>query len=179
MTLQQARWVAVFKRVAGWVVFIPALISTIVSLLKLAHQQSTDSDKINAVIGDFINVVTEMIRVNTPFLNTFWNNSPVPDKLLGFEGHNLSFLLIYILMFVGLALSASGIRMSRQVKFIRENIEDQAIIENARESGKTPADLIAKIRIPNHTIFRQIFVLYVLPVFIGAIAWFLIKFLNW
>lgn len=75
MTLQQARWVAVFKRVAGWVVFIPALISTIVSLLKLAHQQSTGSDKINAVIGDFINVVTEMIRVNTPFLNTFWNNS--------------------------------------------------------------------------------------------------------
>lgn len=52
MTLQQARWVAVFKRVAGWVVFIPALISTIVSLLKLAHQQSTGSDKINAVIGD-------------------------------------------------------------------------------------------------------------------------------
>ncbi|WP_258960035.1 YniB family protein [Klebsiella pneumoniae] len=38
---------------------------------------------------------------------------------------------------------------------------------------------MAKIRIPNHTIFRQIFVLYVLPVFIGAIAWFLIKFLNW
>ena len=63
--------------------------------------------------------------------------------------------------------------MSRRVKFIRENIEDQAIIENARESEKTPADLIAKIRIPNHTIFRQIFkAVYVLPVFIGAIAWF-------
>ena len=27
--------------------------------------------------------------------------------------------------------------------------------------------------------FPANFVLYVLPVFIGAIAWFLIKFLNW
>ena len=34
-------------------------------------------------------------------------------------------------MFIGLALSASGLRMYRQVKYLKENIQDQLIIERA------------------------------------------------
>ncbi|MGK3445190.1 YniB family protein [Escherichia coli] len=34
MTYQQAGRIAVLKRILGWVIFIPALISTLISLLK-------------------------------------------------------------------------------------------------------------------------------------------------
>lgn len=40
MTYQQAGRIAVLKRVAGWVIFIPALISTLISVLKFMYDHS-------------------------------------------------------------------------------------------------------------------------------------------
>ncbi len=37
MTYQQAGRIAVLKRILGWVIFIPALISTLISLLKFMN----------------------------------------------------------------------------------------------------------------------------------------------
>ncbi len=36
MTYQQAGRVAVIKRIAGWLVFIPALLSTLISIINLS-----------------------------------------------------------------------------------------------------------------------------------------------
>ncbi len=48
------------------------------------------------------------------------------------------FWVIFILIFVGLALQDSGARMSRQVGFLREGVEDQLILEKAKgEEGLT------------------------------------------
>ncbi|MFE0782044.1 YniB family protein, partial [Serratia bockelmannii] len=126
MTYQQAGRLAILKRILGWVVFIPALLSTLISVLGFIYQHSEKTKGINAVMLDFVHVMVDMVRFNTPFLNLFWYNSPVPDvdKSL-FSGANLMFIIIYILIFVGLALQASGARMSRQVKFIRDGLEDQ------------------------------------------------------
>ncbi len=131
MTYQQAGRVAVLKRVLGWVVFIPALLSTVVSLLNFIYSQSKQTQGINAVMLDFLHVMIDMIRFNTPFLNVFWHNSPVPAVGQGLSGANVMFAVIYILIFVGLALQASGARMSRQVRHIREGVEDQMILEQA------------------------------------------------
>lgn len=75
MTYQQAGRVAVLKRVAGWVVFIPALLSTMVSLLNFIYSQSKQTQGINAVMLDFLHVMIDMVRFNTPFLNVFWHLS--------------------------------------------------------------------------------------------------------
>ena len=45
---------------------------------------------------------------------------------------NIGFWVIYILVFVGMALQASGARMGRQAKFLREGVEDQLILEQAK-----------------------------------------------
>lgn len=79
MTYQQAGRIAVLKRLAGWVIFIPALISTLVSVLKFMYAHSEKQEGINAVMLDFAHVMIDMMRVNTPFLNVFWYNSPTPD----------------------------------------------------------------------------------------------------
>ncbi|ATM96036.1 putative yfeABCD locus regulator [Yersinia frederiksenii] len=179
MTYQQAGRVAVIKRIAGWLVFIPALLSTLISIINFAYQYSQKSTGVNAVMLDFIHVMTDMIRFNTTFLDIFWYNSPVPNFEQGFSASNIMFFIIYMLIFVGLSLQASGARMSRQVRHIREGIEDQLILEQAKGSeGRTREQLEEKIVLPHHTIFLQFFTLYILPFLIGVAFYFVIKLLG-
>ena len=154
MTYQQAGRIAVLKRILGWVIFIPALISTLISLLKFMNTRQENQEGINAVMLDFTHVMIDMMQANTPFLNLFWYNSPTPN-----------FNVIFILIFVGLALQDSGARMSRQARFLREGVEDQLILEKAKgEEGLTREQIESRIVVPHHTIFLQFFSLYILPV---------------
>lgn len=176
MTYQQAGRIAFIKRVAGWVIFIPALISTLISMLKFIYQHSEKRPGINAVIMDFAHVMIDMMRFNTPFLNFFWSNSPQPDFQ---QQTNVLFWVIYALIFVGLALQASGARMSRQAKSLREGAEDQLILEQAKgPEGLTKAQLDAKIVVPGHTILLQIFPLYVLPIILIVAGYFFFELLG-
>lgn len=169
MTYQQAGRIAVLKRILGWVIFIPALLSTLISALKFMYAHSEKQEGINAVMLDFTHVMIDMMRVNTPFLNLFWYNSPTPD----FQNSlNIMFWLIFILIFVGLAMQDSGARMSRQARFLREGVEDQLILEKAKGSeGLTREQIESRIVVPHHTIFLQIFPLYILPVVIIALGY--------
>mgnify|MGYP000845760802 FL=1 len=162
MTYQQAGRIAVLKRILGWVIFIPALISTLISLLKFMNTRQENQEGINAVMLDFTHVMIDMMQANTPFLNLFWYNSPTPN----FNGGvNVMFWVIFILLFVGLALQDSGARMSRQARFLREGVEDQLILEKAKgEEGLTREQIESRIVVPHHTIFLQFFSLYILPV---------------
>lgn len=179
MTYQQAGRMAILKRIAGWVICIPCVLSTLISLLKFMSQHTEKKAGINAVMMDFAHVMIDMIRFNTAFLNFFWYNSPMPDFT---HQINLAFWIIFILIFVGMALQASGARMSRQVRFLREGLEDQLILEKAKgEDGLSKAALEEKIVIPRHTILLQIFPLYVLPVIvvvIGYVFFSLVGFLS-
>ena len=171
MTYQQAGRIAVLKRIAGWVIFIPAVISTLISVLKFMYDHSEKQPGINAVMLDFAHVMIEMMRFNTPFLNVFWFNSPTPD----FQ-HQLN---IYALIFVALALQASGARMSRQTRFLREGVEDQLILEQAKgPEGMSREQIESRIVVPRHTIFLQIFPLYILPVIIIVAGYFFFSLLG-
>lgn len=176
MTYQQAGRIAVLKRVLGWVIFIPAVISTIISVLKFMYDHSEKQPGINAVMLDFAHVIIEMMRFNTPFLNLFWYNSPTPDF---HQSLNIMFWIMYVLIFVGLALQASGARMSRQARFLREGVENQMILEKAKgPEGLTREQIEARIVVPHHTIFLQIFPLYVLPVLIIVAGYFFFMLLG-
>ncbi len=179
MNYHNASYVAIGKRILGWVVFLVALISTLASLIKLAGMKGLTGEGINAVANDFIKLMAEMTRQSTPFLNFFWNNSPVPEVAKGFSGSNLGFFIIFIFIFVGLALSASGLRMYRQIKFIRESIEDHVILEKAKGAEISKEELEAKVTIPRHTIFTQFFILYFWPIVIGIGIYWGLSLLNW
>lgn len=176
MTYQQAGRIAILKRVAGWMIFLLALLSTVISVLSFMFRHSEKQPGIDAVMLDFVHVMIDMIRFNTPFLDFFWHNSPVPE----FHGQmNIGFWIIYILIFVGLALEASGSRMARQARHIKEGIEDQLILEQARGSeARTRQQLEEKIRVPHHTMFLQIFPLYILPVVIAVAGYFVLSLLG-
>ncbi len=176
MTYQQAGRIAVLKRVLGWVIFIPAVVSTLISVLKFMYDHSEKQPGINAVMLDFAHVMIEMMRFNTPFLNVFWYNSPTPNF---HQQLNIGFWIIYALIFVGLALQASGARMSRQTRFLREGVEDQLILEKAKGTdGLTREQIESRIVVPRHTIFLQIFPLYVLPVIVIIAGYFFFTLLG-
>lgn len=176
MTYQQAGRIAVLKRILGWMIFIPTVISTLISLFKFMFDHSEKKPGIDAVMLDFAHVMIEMIRFNTPFLNVFWYNSPVPDF---HHGVNVGFWLIFALIFVGLALQASGARMSRQAKFLREGVQDQLILEQAKgPEGLSKAQIDAKIVVPRHSILLQIFPLYVLPIIVIVAGYFFFTLLG-
>ncbi|WP_312626584.1 YniB family protein [Scandinavium sp.] len=176
MTYQQAGRIAILKRILGWVIFIPAVISTLISLFKFMFEHSEKQPGIDAVLLDFAHVMIEMIRFNTPFLNVFWFNSPLPDF---HRSLNIGFWIIFALVFIGMALQASGARMGRQAKFLREGVQDQLILEQAKgPEGLTKEQIDAKIVVPHHTIFLQIFPLYVLPAIVIVAGYFFFKLLG-
>lgn len=89
------------------------------------------------------------------------------------------FWLIYALIFVGLALQASGARMSRQARFLREGVENQMILEQAKgPEGLSREQIEARIVVPHHTILLQIFPLYVLPVIVIIAGYFFFSLLG-
>ena len=176
MTYQQAGRIAIIKRIAGWVIFIPAVVSTLISVLKFMYAQSEKQAGINAVMLDFAHVMIEMMRFNTPFLNFFWFNSPKPQFS---HGLNLMFWVIFALIFVGLALQASGARMSRQARFVREGVEDQMILEKAKGAeGMSRQQIESRIVVPRHTIFVQIIPLYITPIIVLVIGYFFFSLLG-
>jgi hypothetical protein len=176
MTYQQAGRIAILKRLLGWVIFIPAVISTLISVFKFMFEHSEKQPGIDAVLLDFAHVMIEMIRFNTSFLNFFWYNSPLPDF---HHSLNIGFWIIFALVFVGLALQASGARMSRQTKFLRESVQDQMILEKSKGvEGLTKEQVEAKIVVPNHSIFVQFFPLYILPIIVIVAGYFFFKVLG-
>lgn len=175
MTYQQAGSVAIVKRVAGWIIFIPSIISTVISLMNFMYSQS-EKPGVDAVMHDFIHLMIDMIRFNTPFLNFFWHNSP--DIRLSI-GNNLMFWLVYLMIFVGLALQSSGARIWRQSRHVKEGIEDQLIIEKVKEGeGRNRQQLERKVVMPHHSIFLQFFPLYILPVLSAVAGYFLLSLLG-
>lgn len=173
MNYQQAGKLAIGKKILGWVLFIPAVISTAISMMNYLFINSDNQPGIDSVLTDFVHVMINMVKFNTPFLNFFWQNSPVPD--FGLQA-NVLFWCIYALIFIGLALQASGDRMWRQSRFLKESIEDQLILESVKENGGlTRQQLIDKLRTHNHPIFRQVFQLYILPIVVIVIGYFALR----
>ncbi|WP_254555721.1 YniB family protein, partial [Salmonella enterica] len=72
MSYQPSGRIDILKRVVGCVIFIPALLSTLISVLNFMYAHREKQEGINAVMLDFTHVLIDMMRVNTPFLNVFW-----------------------------------------------------------------------------------------------------------
>lgn len=175
MTLSQSRSQAVVKKISGWIIFLIAVISTVVSLLSYLSSHTQNIAVINAVLSDFIRVIVDMIRFNTPWLSFFWHYSPIPAFA---DSANVLFWIIYMLIFFGMALNAAGSRQWRQYRYIKENIENQQVIEQAKQDqGVSQPSLEQRISLPGHSPFRQYYLLYLLPMIVMIVGYLLLHWL--
>jgi hypothetical protein len=63
--------------------------------------------------------------------------------------------------------------------FLREGVEDQLILEQAKgPEGMSREQIESRIVVPRHTIFLQIFPLYILPVIIIVAGYFFFSLLG-
>lgn len=180
MNYQRAGYQAIIQRVLGWILFLSALLSTVISILNFLYLHTKQDKGVNAVAMDFLHVMIDALRYSTRFLNAFWHNSPIPELGQGITWANILFLIIYWLIFVGIALTVTGARVSRQVRFVRESLDDKLILERLKGSeGLTRQQLEEKVVLSHHSLFRQIFPLYVLPILLLIAGhFFLEKFIS-
>ncbi|AWH87211.1 YniB family protein [Limnobaculum parvum] len=179
MTHQQASTVALIKRIAGIVIFIPAFISTIISVLKYLVVPKANMQEMTATIMDFLQVIIKIVRQYTSFVEYFWANSPVPNISNWFASGSVWFIVIFLLMFVGLALQASGARLAKRVYNVKEAVRERAILEAMNgDEARSFAELEKLISIPNTSIFAQYGQLYVSPIFWGIFIYIILYMIN-
>lgn len=176
MNRRQAGYMALAKRLSGWLIFIPSLISTLISLLKYINHRPAGESEINVFMMDFVHVIIDLLQSNTPFLRFFWQQSPQPD----FHGQtNLVFWIIYVLIFIAMALQASGAAMKHQSDLLAAQIENQLIIARAKgEQAVSRQQLEANIVIRQHSVLRQYFTLYILPFIVIIVGYFALSLLG-
>ncbi|WP_159564258.1 YniB family protein [Budvicia diplopodorum] len=179
MTHHQANVVALIKRIVGIVIFIPALVSTIISLLKYLVAPKEQVREMTAVVMDFINVMVDIVRQYTGFCEYFWVNSPLPNLSNWSSSCSLWFIVIFALIFVGLALQAAGARLTKRVYAIREGVIQRAALEGMNGAeGRGREELQALVSIPNTSIFAQFGLLYVSPVIWGVIVYAILRMID-
>ncbi|MDR0807444.1 MAG: YniB family protein [Enterobacteriaceae bacterium] len=179
MTHHQASAVALLKRIAGIVIFIPALISTIISVLKYLIEPKTGMQEIAVTVMDFLQVLIKIARQYTPMLESFWVSSPVPDIGSWSSSNSVWFIVIFLLMFVGLALSASGTRLAKRVRNISDGVTERAVLEAMNgDQARSRQELEKLISIPNTSIFAQAGQLYIAPIFWGIFVYIVLHLIN-
>lgn len=182
MTYRQAGRVAIIYRILGWLIALPALLSTSLSLLLFVSQQvhALQQRGIGTVLADFLHLFIEVARDNTQFLHLFWSFSPVPNFNQGPSTANILFFITYFMIFLGFTLNTSGQRLSRQAKNVREGIEDQLILEKLKEQGgRNREELEQAAQLPLPTILRQYGLLYISPLFFIVVGYLSFQQLGW
>lgn len=172
MTFREAAKIGVVKQMLGWILVILASISTFISILKFLASHAERKGPA-AVVTDFTDFLINILRHNTQFLQLFWHYSPTP-VLAGL--YNLGFWLIYVLIFIGLAVQGAGARMWRQSRFIKEKIEDLLILEAIKPCERlNKKQLMQQLVLVNHPFYRQYFRLLLLPILVAVIGWATLK----
>ena len=180
MNFQEAQKKVFIKRVAGAAIGIPALISTVVSVLKMLYYRIDDGTQLGGAIARPLKSLVSWAYENTHQYNEwFWNYSPTPDHLNLAKSENAYFIGIYLLIFVGTALFASGNKLARRLSKLREKIEDQVIAESIKgEKARSREQIERESEIPEYSIFSQFHQLYLAPIVVALVAALLLKLMG-
>lgn len=179
MTHPQAHAVALIKHIVGIVVFIPALVSTIISLFKYLVEPKEQTQEMTAAVMDFVKVMVDMLHQYTGFLEYFWVNSPIPNLNNWTANSSLWFIAIFFLIFIGLALQASGNRLTKRIFSIREGVIERAALEGMNGvEGRSLEELQKSVSIPNASVFAQFGLLYIAPIIWGVIVYAILRLID-
>lgn len=187
MKYQTARILAFLKLIIGWVLFVPCLLWTTAGSLKFLLAYTTSVKDVEegtkAFVIDFLNLMMNMVESNVkdmPFIGFYWNSAATPKLGNGFlGGENMLFMVMFWGIFLGLAFMQSSERLFRQLKNIRQGLDDLMVIENSRgEDARSRAELMDKLKLKHHSIFLQFFPLYIFPIVIIVVVHYGLGFLG-
>lgn len=179
VNFKDAKSKSVRKRLLGAAITIPAVVSTGVSFLKMIYFRLDDGSQLGSMIARPFKELTSWAYQHTPYLNFFWEHSPLPDHLNFSEVQNYYFLAIYLLIFIGAALYASGAKLSYRLAKISEKIEDQILEESIKgTAARSREEIERSTEIPSNSVFSQFHQLYLAPVVTALLGAALVKILG-
>ena len=179
MNYGQAQRKSISKKLVGVFICVPAIVSTVVSFLKMAYYRLDDGSQIGGIISRPFKQFVAWVYDQTEYLNLFWEYSPTPNQMNIPDFQNLYFIGIYLTIFVGLAFYSSGKKLSRRLAEINEKIENQLVEESIKGgSGRTREQIEDETKIPTNSIFSQFHQLYLAPVITAVIVAILVKLLG-
>lgn len=163
-------------KVIGVLIALPAITSTIISMLKMLYFRLGDGTAIGAAIARPFKQLVSVVYENTQALALFWQRSPTPtlDELMSRQ--NVYFLVFYILVFVGLAFFTSGGKLNRRLRKKNQKIEDQLIAESIKgDGGRNRQQIEESIDVQPSTIFSQFHQLYLAPIVVAVVGGLFMK----
>jgi hypothetical protein len=180
MNYKQAKQKIIVKRVVGLFVGTPALVSTVVSLLKMLYFRVDDGSQLGGIISRPLKILVSWAYENTQqYIGWFWRHSPTPDIANIWSPENGYFLAIYFLIFIGMAFWASGGKLANRLRDINKKIEDLVIEESIRgEKARSREQIQMETVIPSNSVFSQFHQLYLAPMIVGIILAALVKLMN-
>ena len=138
-----------------------------------------DGSKFGGMIAAPFKKLVSLIYENTQFLSVLWEHSPMPDHMNISDINNAYFFITYAVLFIGIALKASGRKLGRRLSKIKEQIEDQIIKESLSGNlARSREEIEDAIEIPNSSIFTQFQQLYIAPIITAVIATVIVKVLG-
>ncbi|MFZ8169091.1 YniB family protein [Alteromonas macleodii] len=163
-------------KIIGVLIALPAITSTIISMLKMLYFRLEDGTAMGSAIARPFKQLVSLIYENTQALVLFWQHSPTPILNDLMSRQNAYFLAVYLLFFVGLAFYSSGGRLNRRLRKINQKIEDQLIAESIREGGgRNRQQIEESIEVPPSTIFSQFHQLYLAPIVVAVVGGVFLK----
>ncbi|MBN3068238.1 yfeABCD locus regulator [Pectobacterium brasiliense] len=176
MNFKNARKKSIEKRILGIVIIVPAVISTVVSFLKMLYFRLDDGTQLGGIISRPFKDIVGWIYQNTQYFSFFWKKSPIPNHMVLSEPNNINFIVIYLLIFIGFAFYGAGAKLSSRLAEINVKIENQLIEESIKGIGKRSREEIERTtEIPSNSIFSQFHQLYLAPVVTAVIGAVIIK----
>ncbi len=140
-----------YRKNAGLILAVFASLSTAISVMRVIYFGIDDRTRI-ASVSYFKQAVYD-IYSNTRFLDWFWDNCPRPNLNSFIDLDNVYFLMIYYVVFVGLALHTSGKELGKEL----------SKISNLNETSVEIADVSII------TQFHQLFLAPIIVTFVGAV----------
>jgi YniB-like protein len=145
------------KMIVGVVITAIAFVSTVVSLLRMLYFRLDDGTNLGTVFSRPFKNLAIFVHEKTQFLDFFWFYSPTPSLVNISDPENIKFGVVYLSIFVGLALYASGDKLAVRLRKIDERIENQLLEDSiSGERMRTIEEIRVSAEIPNSSIFTQI-----------------------
>lgn len=171
MTYDEAKKKILIKWLVGAPVVIAASLSCAVSALKMFYFGLDSGNQLSNAIALPIKRLVYLIYEKTHFLEFFWNHSPIPTPKELFANSNISFFVIYLCIFLGMAFVGSARSLSARLAEIDKEIENELIRESVK--GNAPRrrqEIQERVSVPKPGWLSQFHSLYLAPVAVGVVV---------
>lgn len=171
MTYDEARKKILTKWLLGAPIVIASSASSIISALKMFYFGLDSGDPLSGAIARPIKQLVYLAYDHTRFLEFLWEHSPIPTPRDLLSSGTIASFVIYLCIFLGLALIGSARSLSARLAEIDKKIENELIRESVKGCApRRREEIQAQVSDPKPGCLGQFHTLYLAPIIVGLVV---------